>query len=143
VANSHETDVNQFELVGYVGRLRASATPGGREVANLSVGTHRMVREPETKRLVEKTEWHDVVAFDELALQVRTSVDKGTRVRVTGYMRTSKWADKKTGATHYKHELVAVTLEVPDRAGLAESPPAAAQMSAPVAEALGMKIRSF
>jgi len=58
-------------------------------------------------------------------------------------MRTSKWTDKKAGATHYKHELVAVTLELRDRAGAAESPPAAAPIGAPVAEALGMKIRSF
>ena len=110
--DSHEADVNHFEILGYVGRLRAAATPSGRDVANMSVGTHRMVREPETKRLIEKTEWHDVVAFDEVAVQVRNSVDKGTRVRITGYMRTRSWVDKSSPTKHFKHELVALAVEV-------------------------------
>ena len=74
-----------------------------------------MVREPDSRRLVEKTEWHDVVAFDDLAARIRSSVDKGSRVRVTGYMRTKKWDDKKTGQVHFKHELVALDIEVKQR----------------------------
>ena len=144
-----ESDVNQFEVVGYVGHMRVSATPSGREVANLSVGTHRMVREPDSRRLVEKTEWHDVVAFDDLAARIRSSVDKGSRVRVTGYMRTKKWDDKKTGQVHFKHELVALDIEVKQRltgsiasraAGASGSEAAASPATTEVA---GMKIRNL
>jgi len=144
-----EPDVNQFEVVGYVGHLRVSATPSGREVANISVGTHRMVREPESRRLVEKTEWHDVVAFDDVAGRIRSNVDKGSRVRVTGYMRTKKWDDRKTGQVHFKHELVALDVEVKLR--LAESGASwaagdtrsEASPSHATTEVAGMKLRNL
>ena len=110
--NTPGADINRFELLGFVGRLRAAATPSGREVANFSVATHRLMREPESRQLIERTEWHDVVAFDELAAQVRQSVQKGSRIRVSGYLRTRSWIDRRTQEKQFKRELVALELAV-------------------------------
>ena len=135
--NQASSDVNLFKILGFVGRVRAAATPTGREVANFCVATHRLVREPETQRLVEHTEWHDVVAFDDLAATVRNTIRTGTRVQVAGYMRTRRWTDRKKEITHFKHELVATDLEVTARA-------AAVEKEAEVkAELLDIKITSF
>lgn len=136
---SKRIDINRFELEGYVGRLRAASTPSGREVANLSVATHHLIREPENRQLVEHTEWHDVVAFDEWAALVRESIRKGTRVRAVGYMRTRSWVDRKSDSKQFKRELVVSELSV--IAGLPkEIPDETEHHEAPVS---GVKITSF
>jgi len=136
---SPRADINHFELLGFVGRIRAASTPSGREVANLSVATHHLVREPESRKLIEHTEWHDLVAFDEWAALVRQSVRKGTRVRAIGYMRTRSWIDRKTEKKQFKRELVVTELGVIE-APTKDMPDESENLDAP---ATGVKITSF
>ena len=115
MADTSGEDLNKFELQGNVGHVRVSATPSGLDVANVSIGTHRMVVDSETKAMAERTEWHDVVAFGELARRIGEIIRVGARVYASGYMRTRVWEDRQSGRKSYKHELVATVIDPRER----------------------------
>ena len=121
-----EQDINRFELVGNVGYSRLTPTRSG-DVLAISLGTHRMTVDPVSNKSVERTDWHDVVAFGELATRIGESIHVGDRFYASGYMRTREWVDRLTGQKSYKHELVATVLEPRARhqIGAADISPAA------------------
>jgi single-strand DNA-binding protein len=120
-----DNDINSFRLVGNVGLLRPAATPGGLELLNFTVATHYTVWDSSAGKRKEETEWHDVVAFAEIAAHMQQHLTKGTRVEVTGYLRTRNWEDKANGLKHWRRELVAQGFRVLKR-GLEVSVPAQA-----------------
>jgi len=117
-----ERDINSFRLVGNVGLLRPATTPGGLELLTFTVATHYAAWDSHAGKCKEETEWHDVVAFSEVATSLQQHLSKGTRVEVTGYLRTRTWEDRGSGEKHYRRELVAQDFRVIKR-GLASSAP--------------------
>lgn len=117
-----ESDVNSFRLVGNVGLLRPATTPGGLELLTFTIATHYSTWDAHAGKRKEETEWHDVVAFAELAARLKQHLSKGTRVEVTGYLRTRTWEDRGSGEKRYRRELVAQDFQVIMR-GLASSTP--------------------
>jgi single-strand DNA-binding protein len=51
-------------------------------------------------QVIEKTEWHNVVVYDELAKLCKKYLAKGSQVYVEGELQTTNWI--KDGVKHYK-----------------------------------------
>jgi single-strand DNA-binding protein len=109
---NEDSDINMFRLVGNVGLVRPAATPGGRQIVNFTVATHYPVWDSLRKQRREETEWHDLVAFDEVAARLKQEIDKGVRVEVTGYLRTRQWEDKNNNLKHWRRELIVQEFKV-------------------------------
>jgi single-strand DNA-binding protein len=87
--------VNKVILVGNLGQkpeMRYTATQTA--VANLSIATSESWKDKETGENRDKTEWHRVVFFGNLAEIAEKYLDKGSSVYVEGKIQTRKWQDK-------------------------------------------------
>lgn len=101
--------VNHVELVGFLGReVELRYTQQGVPVALLSVATHRWWRAPDGP-LVELTDWHRVVAWEELAERCK-GLSRGALVRVVGQLRTRSW-DTQRGERKMRTEIIARRIE--------------------------------
>lgn len=101
------SSVNKVMLVGNVGKdPEIRRTADGTPVASFSVATSDRWRDKATGERKERTEWHNVVVFNEqLAGIVDRYVKKGSRVYVEGKLQTRKWTDKN-GQDRYTTEVV-------------------------------------
>ncbi|MGH7476343.1 MAG: single-stranded DNA-binding protein [Longimicrobiales bacterium] len=98
--------VNRALLIGNVGAApEVRTTASGRRVATFSVATGRRAREP----AVERTDWHHVVAWDELAREVERTIARGDRVWIEGRLEYRSWTDR-TGRERHATEVVAEDL---------------------------------
>jgi single-strand DNA-binding protein len=96
--------VNTAIIVGNLGRApELKATPAGKQVCNFSVATSK------GKGDSQKTEWHHVVAWDQLATQCAEYLTKGSSVYVEGELRTRQW--EKDGVKHSKTEIHAHSVQ--------------------------------
>ena len=89
--------VNHVELLGWLGGdpdLRL--LPNGVAICRLSIATKRYGPNDEAGRRTFETEWVNVEAWDRLAELCNSYLHKGSRVRVTGAIRTESWTDKST-----------------------------------------------
>src|SRR5688500_8767945 len=101
--------VNKAIVIGNVGadpEIRTTTT--GTRVASFSVATSRRAGTGEG-RSQEKTDWHRVVAWDELVEVLHRSVRKGDRVYVEGRLEYRSWQDA-AGRTRYITEINAQEL---------------------------------
>ncbi|WP_245474789.1 single-stranded DNA-binding protein [Bradyrhizobium sp. Leo121] len=98
--------VNKVILVGNVGKDPVMHTTGdGRKIARFSIATSERWRDKDTGERKEKTEWHNIVVFNEnLAKVVEQYVKRGSKLYVEGSMATRKY--EKDGVTHYNTEVV-------------------------------------
>ena len=88
--------VNKAFLLGNVGKdPEIRTTQGGTTVANLSLATTD--RQKQGEEWVDKTEWHNLVAFQRTAEVVRDYVKKGSQIMVEGKIQTQSWDDKESG----------------------------------------------
>ena len=88
--------VNKVILVGNLGQkpeMRYTATQTA--VANLSIATTESWKDKESGENRDKTEWHRVVFFGNLAEIAEKYLDKGSSVYVEGKIQTRKWQDKE------------------------------------------------
>jgi len=98
--------VNKVTLIGNVGKdPEVRAMQNGTKVANLSVATSESWKDKGSGEKKEKTEWHRVVIFGNLAEIVERYVSKGSKIYLCGSLQTRKWTDKD-GADKYSTEIV-------------------------------------
>jgi len=98
--------VNKVILLGNVGKdPEIRSTAGGMTVANFSIATSDRIKGADGQ-FTEKTEWHNLVAFQRTAEIVRDYVKKGNKLYVEGRLSTSSWDDKATGQKKYKTEII-------------------------------------
>ena len=64
-------------------------------VANLSIATTESWKDKESGENRDKTEWHRVVFFGNLAEIAEKYLDKGSSVYIEGKIQTRKWQDKE------------------------------------------------
>jgi single-strand DNA-binding protein len=98
--------INKVILVGNLGadpELRY--TGSGTAVANLSVATNESYKDRDGN-LVDRTEWHRVVAWDKLAEICGEYLKKGSQVYFEGSLQTRSYEDKD-GVTKYTTEIKA------------------------------------
>lgn len=104
--------VNKVILLGNVGKdPEIRATAGGMTVANFSIATTDRVKGPDGQ-FTDKTEWHNLVAFQRTAEIVRDYVKKGNKLYIEGRLQTSSWDDKTSGQKKYKTEIIVSDLSL-------------------------------
>ena len=99
--------VNKVILIGNVGAdPEIRRTQDGRPIANLRIATSEQWRDRNSGERKEKTEWHNVVVFNEgLCKVVEQYVKKGAKLYIEGALQTRKWQDN-TGNDRYTTEVV-------------------------------------
>jgi single-strand DNA-binding protein len=98
--------VNKIILLGNVGKdPEFRATPGGTTVANFSLATTDRAKDP-SGNWTDRTEWHNLVAFQRTAEIVRDYVKKGSKLYVEGKIQTRSWDDKNSGEKKYRTEVL-------------------------------------
>ncbi|HEX2141165.1 MAG TPA: single-stranded DNA-binding protein [Candidatus Limnocylindria bacterium] len=99
--------MNKVLLVGRLTRDPELRTlPSGKPVANFTIATNEY-RGPAG----ERTEYHNLVAWDRLAEICGKFLSKGQLVDVEGRLQTRQW-DDDAGVRHWKTEIVAASLEM-------------------------------
>lgn len=100
------SSVNKAIIVGNLGADPEIRTmPSGDKVANLSVATSEKWKDKTTGERKEKTEWHRVSVFGNLAEICEKYLKKGSKVYLEGQIETRKWQDQ-SGADRYSTEIV-------------------------------------
>jgi single-strand DNA-binding protein len=98
--------VNKVILLGNVGKdPEIRSTPSGTTVASFSLATAERAKD-QTGNWVDKTEWHNLVAFNRTAEIVRDYVKKGTQLFIEGKIQTRSWDDKESGQKKYRTEIL-------------------------------------
>ena len=99
--------VNKVILVGNLGAdPETRRMPSGDPVVNMRIATSESWRDRNSGERKEKTEWHNVVIFnDNLAKVAEQYLKKGMKVYVEGQLQTRKWQDQ-TGNDRYTTEVV-------------------------------------
>ena len=99
--------INKVILVGNVGNDPEIKTfQNGNKVVNLSIATGDRWKDKETGEPKSVTEWHRVVLFNPIFIQIAEKyVKRGTRVYIEGQLQTRKWQDN-AGIEKYTTEVV-------------------------------------
>ena len=105
-----ESDVsgglNQAEIVGNMTRdPELRQTPNGNSVASFGVATNYSWKDRSGQQQ-EKTEFHNVVAWDALAQSMAQNFKKGRKVFIQGRLQTRSW-ETPEGTKRYTTELIA------------------------------------
>ena len=98
--------VNKVILVGNLGAdPEIRRLNSGDPVVNLRIATSETWRDKASGERKEKTEWHNVVIFnDNLAKVAEQYLKKGMKVYLEGALQTRKW--EKDGVERYTTEVV-------------------------------------
>jgi single-strand DNA-binding protein len=101
------SSLNKAQLIGSLGRDPEIRTlNSGERVANFSVATSERWTDKSSGEKKEKTEWHNVVVFnDGLATICEKYLKKGSKVYIEGQIQTRGWEDAN-GEKKYKTEIV-------------------------------------
>ena len=99
--------VNKVILVGNLGAdPEIRRLNSGDPVVNMRIATSESWRDKQSGERKEKTEWHNVVIFnDQLAKVAEQYLKKGAKVYIEGQIQTRKWQDQ-TGNDRYTTEIV-------------------------------------
>src|ERR1700755_555286 len=98
--------VNRVTLIGNVGKdPELNYTPSGVPVAKLSLATNERYKD-KSGAWQDKTEWHNLIAWQKTAEIIGEYVKKGSKIYIEGKLQTSSWEDKQTGEKKYKTEVV-------------------------------------
>jgi len=99
--------LNKAIVGGYVARDPEVRRLGnGDPVVNLSIPTSEKWKDKNTGEAREKTQWHNIVCFNErLCGIIEQYVHKGSQIVVVGEMQTRKWQDQ-SGVERYTTEIV-------------------------------------
>ena len=98
--------VNKVILLGNVGKdPEIRSTGGGTMVANFTLATSDRQKDAQGN-WQDRTEWHNLVAFQRTAEIVRDYVKKGTKLYIEGKIQTRSWDDKESGQKRYRTEII-------------------------------------
>jgi single-strand DNA-binding protein len=98
--------VNKVILVGNVGKdPEIKMLPSGLPIANLTLATSDRSKD-KAGDWQERTEWHNLVAFQRTAEIIRDYVKKGNKLYVEGRIQTRSWDDQASGQKKYRTEII-------------------------------------
>ncbi len=100
--------LNKVQLIGRLGAdPEIKQMVNGKNVARQNIATSQSWKDKSTGERKEKTEWHRVVIFNEVLVNVvQQYLKKGASVYVEGQLTTRKWRDEKSGQDKYTTEIV-------------------------------------
>jgi single-strand DNA-binding protein len=106
--------LNKVTLIGRLGKdPEVKNLTNGSAVANFSVATGEKYRDKRSGEMVEKTEWHNIVVWNEKTIEfIEKWLAKGDMVYIEGKIQTRKWQDND-GKDRYSTEIV-----IPQFAGI-------------------------
>ena len=99
--------LNKVQLIGHLGRdPELKYTTSGVPTCSFSIATNESYKNAEGQ-LVDRTEWHNIVAFRKVAEVLAQYLHKGSKVYIEGKLQTRNWEDKThAGVKHYRTEIV-------------------------------------
>lgn len=99
--------VNKVILIGRLGKdPEARSMSNGNEVVSFSLATSESWKDKASGERKEKTEWHNVVIFNEaLGKVAKQYLRKGSQCYLEGQLQTRKWTDQN-GNDKYTTEVV-------------------------------------
>lgn len=98
--------VNKAILLGHVGKdPEIRSTNGGAIVASFSLATADRQKDGQGN-WQDRTEWHNLVAFNRTAEIIRDYVRKGSQLLIEGKIQTRKWDDRESGQKKYRTEIL-------------------------------------
>lgn len=99
------SSLNRVDLIGNLTREpEVRYTNDNRPIANVSIATSENWKDQSGQKQ-EKTEYHRVVVFGNLADVVGKYLTKGSKVYLSGRLSTRKWTDQQ-GVEKYTTEVV-------------------------------------
>jgi single-strand DNA-binding protein len=99
--------VNKAILIGHLGAdPEVRNTQSGLTVTNFRIATSERWKDKTSGEMVDKTEWHRIVAWGKLGELAGQYLAKGRQVYIEGRIQTRKWEDKD-GQDRYTTEIVA------------------------------------
>jgi len=108
--------VNKVILVGNLGKdPELRYTPSGVAVATFSLATSERYKD-KNGEWVDKTEWHNIVAWRQLAEICGKYLHKGKQIYLEGKLQTRSY-DDRDGNKRYTTEIVADQMQMLGRAG--------------------------
>lgn len=97
--------LNKVTLIGNLGKdPEIRYTNDNRPIANLAIATSERWKD-QSGQQQEKTEWHRIVVFGNLADVIQKYLKKGDQAYFEGKLQTRKWTDKD-GQERYTTEIV-------------------------------------
>lgn len=106
--------INKVILLGYLGKdPETKVSANGVNTVRVSMATNKRYKN-ETGNPVEKTEWHNLVAFNKVGEIVAKYLKKGSRVYVEGELSTVKF--EKDGHTSYYTSVIVNVVKMLDAA---------------------------
>ena len=102
--------MNRVELIGRLGAdVTVNHLQSGGRVANLSIATDESYRNRQTGEMVDKTEWHRVVTFqDGLIDMLERNAKKGRLVHAEGKLQTRRWSKPGEDGDRFSTEILVV-----------------------------------
>src|ERR1700760_3286082 len=98
--------VNKVILIGNLGKdPEVKYTPGGMPIARFTLATNERFKDKEGN-WQDRTEWHNLVAFQRTAEIAGEYLKKGRTVYIEGSLRTNSWDDKESGQKKYRTEII-------------------------------------
>lgn len=100
--------VNKVILVGNLGRdPEVRRLNSGEPVVSFSLATTESWRDKATGERRDRTEWHDIVIYNEqLAKVAENYLKKGMKVYIEGQLQTREWDDQQSGQKRRRTEVV-------------------------------------
>jgi single-strand DNA-binding protein len=99
--------LNRVTLIGNLGAdPEAKSLQNGGEVVNLRIATSESWKDKSTGERQERTQWHQIVVWNEpLQKVIKSYCKKGSKVFIEGQLETRKWQDQ-SGNDRYSTEVV-------------------------------------
>ncbi len=112
--------LNSVDLIERVGADPEIVDYEQGELARISLATNEVWLDNGEKK--ERTEWHSIVLFGNLAQVVKNYVKKGDLLYVGGKIQTTSW--EKDGQKRYRTEIIGRTLRMLSGKKESSKPPA-------------------
>lgn len=101
--------INKVQLLGHLGKEPIVKTLSTGKMARFSLATDESYLNREGNR-VENIQWHNLVAWGEVAEQVEQSLKKGSRIQLYGKIANRSF-ETKEGVKKYSTEIVVTGFE--------------------------------
>lgn len=97
---------NQVQLIGNIGQTpKVINTNSTTSIASFSLATNDTYKDSFGNKQ-QKTEWHNIIAFNKLAELIAEHTKQGTKLMVSGKLQTRQYTNKD-GINKYITEIVA------------------------------------